>query len=158
MSSAGSDTEKSPASGFYSYITNDYVNVEALNDTHSSSHGFHQGTWLSSVLHTRGLPGCSQGLARVQDHQRLEWEGSLLSPFRLVAEFPSSVLSLAVGQEPLSFSQLAPASCHLTPLTGSLHGSSPLGPGQWEHAFLLSSKTESCITKAKPGSGVCCVK
>lgn len=109
MSSTGSDKEKSFGFGFYSYITNDHINLEALSNTHPSSHSFHQGTWLGSVPRTRELPGCSQVLARAQDHQGLGREESPPSPLKLMAAFPSSELqgrvsdvSLAVGQGPLS--------------------------------------------------------
>lgn len=157
MSSAGSDKEKSSVFGFYSYITNDYVNIEALSDTHSSSRVFHQGTWLSSALRTRGLPGCSQVLARAQDHQRLEWEKS---PFRAPSGWwQNSRLCFITGRwsgTAFTFLWLASASCHVSPLTGSLHGSSSLVPGRWEHLSFPSS--ESCIMKANLGSGVCRVE
>ena len=78
MSSTGSDKEKSFGFGFCSYVTNDYINLGALSNTHPPSHSFHQGTWLSSVLRTRGLPGCSQVLARAQDPQDSDGK----SPFR----------------------------------------------------------------------------
>ena len=160
MSSAGSDKEKSSVFGFYSYITNDYVNVEALSDTHPSSHGFHQGAWLSSAElgpSYQGITGCSQVLARAQAHQRLELEKS---PFRAPSGWwqnsrPCSITGRWSGTA-FSFLRLASASCHVSPLAGSLPGSSSLVPGRWEHLSFPSS--ESRITKAKPGSGVCRVK